>query len=147
MNTENKAEAKDIKMEPKKSIFTKMKEHKLLTLIIILLIALVAFRIYTFATDYFTTDEVEEKLISVKVIEADYSSISATAPLTGRISPVEEAAIVPLASGQVTAVHVKVGDYVKAGQLLFEIDKTQMATTYNQAKAAYDLAANTYNSM
>lgn len=52
-----------------------------------------------------------------------------------------------MASGQVTAVHVKVGDYVKAGTLLFEIDKGQVATTYNQAKAAYDLAANSYNNM
>lgn len=130
-------------MKPKKNIFTKV----LLILLIVLLIVFIGFRVYDFIIERTQPEEVETPVISVKVIEADYSSISATAPLTGRISPVEEAAIVPLASGQVTAVHVKVGDYVKAGQLLFEIDKTQMATTYNQAKAAYDLAANTYNSM
>ena len=131
----------------KKSIAERIKEHKVLAALVLILAAIVIVRLIAFAVGSMNPTVAESEAIGVKVMTAEYTDISSTVPLSGRIAPAEETAIVPMASGQVTAVHVKVGDYVKAGTLLFEIDKGQVATTYNQAKAAYDLAANSYNNM
>ena len=131
----------------KKSIAERIKEHKVLAALVFILAAIVIVRLIAFAVGSMNPTVAESEAIGVKVMTAEYTDISSTVPLSGRIAPAEETAIVPMASGQVTAVHVKVGDYVKAGTLLFEIDKGQVATTYNQAKAAYDLAANSYNNM
>ena len=131
----------------KKSIAERIKEHKVIAALVFILAAIVIVRLIAFAVGSMNPTVAESEAIGVKVMTAEYTDISSTVPLSGRIAPAEETAIVPMASGQVTAVHVKVGDYVKAGTLLFEIDKGQVATTYNQAKAAYDLAANSYNNM
>ncbi len=131
----------------KKSIAERIKEHKVIAALVFILAAIVIVRLIAFAVGSINPTVAESEAIGVKVMTAEYTDISSTVPLSGRIAPAEETAIVPMASGQVTAVHVKVGDYVKAGTLLFEIDKGQVATTYNQAKAAYDLAANSYNNM
>ena len=131
----------------KKSIAERIEEHKVIAALVFILAAIVIVRLIAFAVGSMNPTVAESEAIGVKVMTAEYTDISSTVPLSGRIAPAEETAIVPMASGQVTAVHVKVGDYVKAGTLLFEIDKGQVATTYNQAKAAYDLAANSYNNM
>ncbi len=131
----------------KKGMIQRAKEHKAITAIVLILVLIGLFRIISFAVGLANPGAMEETPVSVKVMTAEYTDISSTVPLSGRIGPAEEAAIIPMTAGQVTAVHVKVGDYVKAGTLLFEIDKTQAATAYNQAKAAYNLAASTYNNM
>ena len=131
----------------KKSIAERIKEHKVIAALVFILAAIVIVRLIAFTVGSMNPTVAESEAIGVKVMTAEYTDISSTVPLSGRIAPAEETAIVPMASGQVTAVHVKVGDYVKAGTLLFEIDKGLVATTYNQAKAAYDLAANSYNNM
>lgn len=131
----------------KKSLGQKIKEHKIITAILVIIIALIAYRLAAFAIAQMSPAAEEETTVNVKVISAEYSSISQTTPLSGRISPADEVAIVPLAAGQVTAVNVKVGDHINAGTVLFEIDKSQVSSSYNQAKAAYDLAATTYSNM
>ncbi len=131
----------------KKSIKEKIKEHKVIAAIVFIISVIVIIRLVSFAVGGMNPSITEDEPIGVKVMTAEYTDISSTVPLSGRIAPAEEAAIVPMAAGQVTAVHVKVGDYVKKGTLLFEIDKGQVATTYNQAKAAYNLAASSYNNM
>ncbi len=131
----------------KKSLGRKILDHKILTLLLLIIIAITAYRLSIFAMEKKNPTVEEATPVNVKVISAEYASITQTTPLSGRITPVDEVAIVPLASGQVTAVYAEVGDYVSAGSILFEIDKGQIATTYNQAKAAYELAATTYNNM
>ncbi len=131
----------------KKGLVQKAKEHKAAAVLILLLVLLVLFRLVSFVIGIVHPETEAKEPIGVKVMTAAYTDISSTVPLSGRIAPAEEAAIVPMVAGQVTAVHVKVGDYVKAGTVLFEIDKTQAQTTYNQAKAAYNLASNTYSNM
>ena len=140
-------EAEPIDSVKKSGLFQKIKEHKVIAVIIALLLVLTVFRIGTFIVKQINPAEEKETVISVQVEDAKYTSIASTAPLSGRIAPKEEVAIVPLAQGKVTAVHVKVGDYVNAGTVLFEIDKTQVSTTYNQTKEAYNLAKSTYDNM
>lgn len=145
MNLKEENEMKETAQ--KKSIAQKIKEHKALAAVILIIAVIVIWRLLSFAMGIANPSVTEADPISVKVMTAEYTDISSTVPLSGRIAPAEEAAIVPMAAGQVTAVHVKVGDYVKAGTLLFEIDKGQVATTYNQAKAAYNLALSSYNNI
>lgn len=140
--TENKQQTNE-----KNSLIKWAKAHKVAAVLIIALAAITVFRLITFGMDLANPTVEEGKIISVRVSEAEYTSIAKASPLSGRISPVEEAAIVPLAAGKVTAVHVKVGDYVKAGTVLFELDKSTVASQYNQAKAAYDLAKSSYANM
>lgn len=134
--------------ETKKQKWVKMaKDHKIISAIIALLILATIFRIGTIVYNYVAPQIESEVPIAVETSVATLGDISSTAPLTGRIMPKDEVAIVPLAAGQVTAVYVKIGDYVSAGTALFEIDKGQVAASYNQAKAAYDLANTTYANM
>lgn len=147
MQTEEKASETTSDKKKKGSLKTFAKNHKLLAVIIAILIVITIIRLGSFVVGLANPTVQEDKKISVKTTAASYGDITATAPLSGRIAAAEEAAIVPMAQGQVTAVHVKVGDYVTAGTVLFEIDKSQVAPQYNQAKAAYDLAASSYNNM
>ena len=126
---------------------TKKKGGKLkivLALVIIAFLALVAYRAY----EYFQPKQQEAAVIvNVKTEKAVKETISESAPVTGRIQPVEDVAIVPLAQGQVTNVYVKVGDQVKKGQTLFTIDSSAVAASVSQAKAGLDAAASAYNRM
>lgn len=111
---------------------------------LILLMLLIIFRI----TVFFENEPVEkEKPVNVKIETAAKMSINTTSPITGRVEPVEEVNIVPMATGEITSVNVALGDRVSKGTLLFSIDGTQMATTYNKAKEAYNLAKTNFDRM
>jgi len=136
----------DVKKE-KKGLLEKIKSHKILTIVIVVLLIITLIRFAEFGIRLAGSEEAEANTVSVRTAVSEYTNISRATPLSGRISPAEEAAIFPMGAGQVTAVHVKVGDYVTAGTLLFEIDKGTVSTSYNQAKAAYDLAKSNYENM
>lgn len=73
-----------------------------------------------------------------------------TTSLVGTIEPADIVYIYPKAGGDVTAVNVKAGDVVSAGQVLIEIDTKQVATSKNTmdtAKIAWDDAQSTLNRM
>ena len=127
-------------MEEKKGF---LRQHKIITLIIVLLIVLSAYRIYAKVSGGNTESEVIP--ISVRAAAAAMQDISVTAPITGRIQPAEDVPIVPLAQGQVTKVNVKIGDRVKAGDVLFEIDSSALAASYSAAANAYSRMQALYN--
>ncbi len=126
-------------MEEKKGFF---RRHKILTLIIILLVALAGYRVFA----YFTSDKDGGEVlpVNVKAEAASMQDISVTAPITGRIQPAEDVPIVPLAQGKVTKVNVQIGDQVKAGDILFEIDSSALAASYSAASNAYSRMKSLY---
>lgn len=56
--------------------------------------------------------------------------------MTGTVEPSELIYVIPKAAGEITAVHVKPGDYVEEGQLLCEIDTKQVEGARLQLEAA-----------
>lgn len=83
--------------------------------------------------------------VNVSVTTAELGTIEAYTPLTGRIDPVESATILPMASGEVTAVYASLGDYVNKGDRLFDIDSSQVSTSYQQAKISYNAASEEFD--
>jgi RND family efflux transporter MFP subunit len=120
------------------------KKKLILILIIIIAVALGIYRVI----DSLQPPAVAEKIpVNVTVAPVEINSIYATSPISGRIDPIETASIVPMIAGEVTSVFVSLGDYVTKDTVLFELDKTQSSTSYNQAKLAYDSAKNDYDRM
>ena len=117
--------------------------------IVFIILALIALSIIGFRVfQFFANDSTQEaSVINVKVGKVEVASIVATSPVTGRIEPIEEVSIMPMASGEVTSVHVKIGDRVSKGTLLFELDKGQIAASYNQAASSYNFAKTSYERM
>ncbi|MBN7772007.1 efflux RND transporter periplasmic adaptor subunit [Clostridium aminobutyricum] len=122
---------------------SKKKKKKLITIVAVLLIlGLVIFRIVTSMS---TGSTEEESLVNVKIAKAEIMSIYTSSPITGRIEPIKEVDIIPMTSGKITSVNVSIGDKVSAGTVLFQIDGTQIATTYNQAKESYNVAKSAFD--
>ena len=111
---------------------------------ILFVAVLLAIRI---SANFQTPAILEEAPVNVKVSRAETMSIYATAPLSGRVQPIEEATVAPLASGEITRVNVKVGDRVNRGAVLFEIrdlSREQTTAAYNQALEARNAAQTAY---
>lgn len=119
-----------------------MKNNKKKLILIGIAVALLALGVYRIADSLKPPAAAVKEPINVKTAVAEIGTLYASSPISGRIDPIQSASVVPLTAGKVTAVHISLGDYVKEGDLLFELDKTQPAVAYNQAKLAYDSAKN-----
>ncbi|MDR1246789.1 MAG: efflux RND transporter periplasmic adaptor subunit [Clostridiales Family XIII bacterium] len=106
---------------------------------VIILLAIAAFRI---VSDRLTPHEAaEEAAVNVRVATAVITDINSNSILTGRLEAKEEAIVIPKIAGEVTRVYAELGKRVSKGDRLFELDRSQMATSVNQAKIAYDDAS------
>ncbi len=119
--------------------------HKIALVLVLCFLAFFGYRVYEYLNR--PPAEVPVELVNVLVEQAVLEDIDQQAPVTGRIEPVEEVAIVPLAQGQVTRVYVKVGDKVTKGQTLFLIDSSALAAQLNQAKVGVDASESAYSRM
>lgn len=121
----------------------KKKINKIITIVaVVIVIGLVIFRIMSSMVGNVTE---EESVVNVKTALAEKMSINTTSPITGRVEPIEEVNIVPLATGEIMAVYVEIGDKVSKGTVLFKIDGTQLSTTYNQAKEGLNVAKSAFD--
>jgi RND family efflux transporter MFP subunit len=84
------------------------------------------------------------KLVSVeKLSTVDFSHYI---NLQGRVDAVDISYVMPRGQGgQVKAVYVKQGDYVKKGQLLLKLDDAIIRTQIDQAKTQLNFAKDIYN--
>lgn len=108
--------------------------------LIIIVLVLLGIGVYRIAGALAPAQVAEQPPVNVQVATAEAGSIFTTSLLTGRIEAVDEAAVVPLAVGEVTSLNVSLGDYIEKGKVLFTIDSAQMAAAYNQTQAAYNQA-------
>ena len=83
----------------------------------------------------------EVKASPVKVMDLSFQEIAITQNITSTVIAYEETYLSPALSGRIRSVKVEVNDHVKKGQLLVEMDRTQLEQTklqYHQLKT--DLA-------
>jgi HlyD family secretion protein len=74
----------------------------------------------------------------LQTAEATRGNLVLYANGTGTVMPVEESTFGFNASGQVSAINVRVGDQVKAGQVLAQLDDTSARIKFTEAQEAMD---------
>ena len=110
-----------------------------------------------------TTEETVEA-VPVKVQKLEKTNIAKTLDYTANLQADKQVYYAPAATGRIEKIYVEVGDRIKKGQLLVEMDRTQLVqaevqlknleTEYNRAvqlnetgsisKQAYDAAVTQY---
>ncbi len=108
--------------------------HPLITLGIIILLAitaLVAFRLSSGAK----TDVNKPRLITVGIVSPLRQDLDIRLAYTADISPNQVVNVFSRVDGYIAKLHVDKGDWVKANQVLVEIDHTDYHHAVNQAKA------------
>lgn len=85
------------------------------------------------------SDEVPTSAAStnVTVSEVKTQTIEETATYTGELKAAESTSVSVKVSGVVESINCEIGDYVNAGDILMQVDKTDYLTQYNQANTAY----------
>lgn len=68
------------------------------------------------------------------LVSAVSRELASTLNATGTVSPdiSREIPVVSIASGRVVAIHVRLGDYVRKGQLVMEVQSTDISGAYDQ---------------
>ncbi len=75
--------------------------------------------------------------VAVKVASSSISDIKLVKTFTGTLEGEDQANVVSKIPERITGIKVKVGDNVKAGQLLITLDKSGASSQYYQAQAGY----------
>ncbi|MDD3654753.1 MAG: efflux RND transporter periplasmic adaptor subunit [Desulfotomaculaceae bacterium] len=82
----------------------------------------------------------EEVLVPVEVSRAQVVDMSHILDTSGEIIAGAEATVAPRVSARIVAVHVRMGDRVRQGQVLFELDSTEARNTLSIAQAGVSVA-------
>ncbi|MDH7577562.1 MAG: efflux RND transporter periplasmic adaptor subunit [Bacillota bacterium] len=78
--------------------------------------------------------------VPVEVAAAAVGDVEEVSKFTGRVAPRVEVNVLPKVSGRIRAVSVDVGDRVRTGQVLVQLDDTEIAAQVRQAEAALAVA-------
>jgi membrane fusion protein, multidrug efflux system len=119
---------------------SRFKRHPLLTLagiLVLTLVALVAFRLVSSGAK---KDPRKERVISVGTMSPVRKDLDVRLVYTADIQPYQQVNIFSRVDGYIAKIHVDKGDYVKADQLLVEVDHTDYVHAVNRAKANLEAA-------
>lgn len=83
-----------------------------------------------------TADSSEEQAVPVKVITIDKETIPQTVDYTANLLAWEEVHYAPASPGRIQSIAVEVGSRVRRGQVLVEMDKTQLQQALMQFQNA-----------
>jgi RND family efflux transporter MFP subunit len=108
--------------------------HPFVVLGVIVFIAVTALVIFRLSTGA-KTDPQKARLITVGTVSPLKEDLDIRLSYTADISPNQVVNLFSRVDGYVAKLHVDKGDFVKAGQLLMEIDHTDYLHAVNQAKA------------
>ncbi len=102
-------------------------------------VAVAAVAAAVFLAPRYTGEESAAETVAPPVVQVTAprkGTIEITRSLIGNVEPSDLVYVIPMAAGEITAVHVNVGDYVTEGQLLCEIDTKQVEAARLQFEAA-----------
>lgn len=85
--------------------------------------------------------------IEAKTITAKKANVTTMVTATGTIEPITQVEVGTQVSGVVEKIYVDYNSEVKEGQLIAELDKTNLKASKTQAQAAYDNAVSQRNYM
>jgi len=122
----------------KKYLLSKRTISGIIVITVIIIIAAISSRNSTATSNQTSTTAP----VAVEVSPVVVSPLSETITAVGNVSAMTDAVVSSETAGRVTRVAVKVGDHVKTGQMLFQIDDELRAIAVEQAKAQL-LAAET----
>lgn len=108
--------------------------HPFVVLGVVIFIAVTALVIFRLSTGA-KTDPQKTRLITVGTVSPLKKDLDIRLSYTADISPNQVVNLFSRVDGYVAKLHVDKGDFVKAGQLLMEIDHTDYLHAVNQAKA------------
>jgi HlyD family secretion protein len=84
-------------------------------------------------------------IIEAKTVTAKKANVTTMVTATGTIEPINQVDVGTQVSGVVEKIYVDYNSEVKAGQLIAELDKTNLKAAKTQAQAAYDNAVSQRN--
>ena len=114
----------------------KNKKQIILFGVVLVALALVAF-------SFFKGDEAV--LLEAKTVAAEKGSVTTMVTATGTIEPITQVEVGTQVSGVVEKIHVDYNSVVREGQLIAELDKTNLKAAKTQAQASYDNAVSQRN--
>jgi len=107
--------------------------------IIVLVSAIVIFFVYK----YFTTEKTSN--IEVQTVKLTKQNVTTSVTATGTVEPVDQVDVGTQVSGIINNIYVDYNSQVKKGQLLAELDKTNLQESVNNALAQYNASLNELN--
>ncbi len=116
-----------------------MKNKKTKIIIISLLVIAGIFALYKF---FFAKDS---NLVVVETTRIKSGEVTSTVTATGTINPVNQVTVGTQVSGLINKIYVDYNSPVKKGQLLAEVDKTNLLAALTDAQATYSSALNQLN--
>ena len=84
-------------------------------------------------------------IIEAKIVTVKKANVTTMVTATGTIQPITQVEVGTQVSGVVEKIFVDYNSEVKEGQLIAELDKTNLLATLSQAQAVYDNAVNQKN--
>ncbi|MCK0156830.1 efflux RND transporter periplasmic adaptor subunit [Cellulophaga sp. F20128] len=84
-------------------------------------------------------------VVEAKTVAAKKANVITMVTATGNIEPITQVEVGTQVSGVVEKIHVDFNSIVKAGQLIAELDKTNLNAAKTQSQAAYDNAISQRN--
>ncbi|MCI2228540.1 efflux RND transporter periplasmic adaptor subunit [Polaribacter sp. MSW13] len=116
-------------------------KNKIKTIIVSIVGILLIVAVYSFL------NRDETMTIEAKTIAATKADVTTMVTATGTIEPITQVEVGTQVSGVVEKIYVDYNSIVKEGQLIAELDKTNLKAAYTQAQAVYDNAVNQRNYM
>ena len=113
---------------------------KLKLILILLLLAAVGVAVYFI---FFSGNK--NSVVVVSAQPATMGSIANVVTATGTIEPIQQVEVGTQVSGEVKKVYVDYNSQVKAGQLIAELDKTNLKVSVSEAQISYEKALNELN--
>ncbi len=106
-----------------------MKTIRITMLTLIAGAALISCKMQPPGADAEASAQVEVKAQPVKVRDLSYQTTAISQSITSTVVAYEETYLAPALSGRIRSVKVEINDHVKKGQLLVELDRTQLEQT------------------